>query len=163
MLIGMPGAGKSTLGVLLAKKLGMDFVDTDILIQSRTGKTLQQLLDEKDYLHLRRVEEQVLLDIHNCNAVIATGGSAVYSQAAVAHLKKNGLLVYLQASREILKKRIHDYETRGIAGRPGQCFASLYDERTLLYERYADVTINGNELDIGQLTEVIAAQLVGRC
>ena len=97
VLIGMPGAGKSTIGVLLAKKLGMDFLDTDILIQNRAGKTLQQILHDSDYLNLRQLEEQVLLSIDPTNCVIATGGSAAYSVAGMARMAESGTIVYLKS------------------------------------------------------------------
>ncbi len=159
VLIGMPGAGKSTLGVLLAKKLGMDFVDTDIAIQKRAGQTLQQILNENDYLFLRQLEEEVLLDIDTSNEIIATGGSAVYSEIGMAHLSKSGIVVYLKASPAVLKQRITDYETRGIACKPGQSFDALYQERTPLYERHADICIECDERDSGQLADELANRL----
>ncbi len=162
ILIGMPGSGKSTLGVLLAKKLGMDFVDTDIAIQNRAGKTLQQILNENDYLFLRQLEEEVLLDIDTSNEIIATGGSAVYSEAGMAHLRTNAIVVYLQARPTTLQQRITDYDTRGIACKPGQSFDALYQERTPLYERYADICIDCDERDSGQLADELANRLGSR-
>jgi shikimate kinase len=142
VLIGMPGAGKSTNGLLLAKALGKDFLDTDVLIQVREGKTLQQIMDNTDYMMLRKIEESVLISIGIQNSVIATGGSAVYSAAGMAHLAENSTIVYLNTPLQILRERIHDYETRGIACHPDQSFDDLFTERTELYRRYANTTID---------------------
>lgn len=141
VLIGMPAAGKSTVGVLLAKKLAMEFVDTDILIQQRRRSGLQEIVDTFGYRALREIEEEVIVSLDVSNAVIATGGSAVYSGKAVTHLRENGKLVYLKADRERLLARIDDYATRGIAAPADQTFESLFEERTGLYERYGDVVI----------------------
>ncbi|MBQ0711942.1 MAG: shikimate kinase [Porticoccus sp.] len=138
----MPGAGKSTNGLLLAKALGKDFLDTDVLIQVREDKTLQQIMDNTDHLILRQIEASVLISIDTQNSVIATGGSAVYSAAGMAHFSGNSIIVYLDTPLQILQERIHDYETRGIACHPDQSFDELFTERTKLYRRYADITIN---------------------
>ncbi|AWF82044.1 shikimate kinase [Microbulbifer sp. A4B17] len=142
VLIGMPGAGKSTLGVLLAKELALGFTDTDVLIQSREGKTLQQIMAESDYLNLRAIEGEVLAEAILPNDVIATGGSAVYSEKGMENLRNQGLVVFLQCSAEELRRRIHNYESRGIAKAPGQSFASLFEERQALYRQYAEITID---------------------
>ena len=142
VLIGMPGAGKSTIGVILAKQTSRDFIDTDVLIQLTEGRTLQQIVDAEGHLELRRIEESVLLSLNCGNSVIATGGSAVYSSLAMEHLKSNGVAVYLQVSIEELRKRLTNFETRGIARRPDQSFDDLYREREVLYQRYADMTID---------------------
>ena len=142
ILIGMPGAGKSTVGVLLAKRLGYDFVDTDVLIQIREGELLQDTLDAQGYLALRDIEEQVLLSLDVASTVAATGGSAVYSERAMGHLARTGVVVYLTAELDELKRRIHDYDTRGIARRPDQDLAELFAERTRLYRKYAEITVN---------------------
>lgn len=141
ILIGMPGAGKSTLGVQLAKALAKDFIDTDLLIQTKHGSTLDHILRTQGYLALRALEESVLLQTDYPNHVIATGGSAVYSEAAVNHLRRYGPLIYLKVSEEELLERIHDMETRGIASAPDQTFHDIYTERAALYEQYADLTI----------------------
>ena len=145
ILIGMPGSGKSTLGVLLAKELGLDFVDTDVAIQVREHKTLQQILNESDHLNLRRIEESVLMDIEAERKVIATGGSAVYAQRAMQRLKKAGVTLYLNVRLEVLENRINNFKTRGIAMQPGQSFESLFEERNDLYQRYADIVLDCNE------------------
>lgn len=142
ILIGMPGSGKSTNGLLLAKALGKDFVDTDVLIQVREGKTLQQIMDSNDYLQLRQIEESVLTSINAHNTVIATGGSAVYSEKGMALLKKDGITIYLETPLATLEQRIHDYETRGIAKHPEQSFDDLFCERSKLYNQYADICIH---------------------
>lgn len=141
VLIGMPGAGKSTVGVLLAKRLGQGFVDTDILIQERSGRRLQQILDDDGYRELRRLEEEAILALDVVSAVIATGGSAVYSERAMRHLGELGKIIYLKASRDLIAARIDDYERRGIANPGEQRFEEIYRERTPLYERCADVVV----------------------
>lgn len=159
ILIGMPGAGKSTIGVLLAKELGLGFLDTDLSIQLREGKTLQSILDESDYLNLRRIEEEVLLATDCHGLVVATGGSAVYSEKAMAHLKACGPVVYLDVPVEVLRRRIHNYDSRGIARRPEQSFAELFDERTALYRRYADLTLRCIDHLPGEVVDDIASAL----
>lgn len=142
ILIGMPGAGKSTLGVQLAKETARDFIDTDVLIQLREGKTLQAIMDNSDYLHLREIEEQVLLSLNCQNHIIATGGSAVYSDAGMQHLKQLGQVVFLNVSLAELQRRINNYEQRGIARRADQSFDDLYQERQSLYKYYADKVVD---------------------
>ena len=151
ILIGMPGAGKSTVGVLLAKRLGYDFVDTDLLIQVHQGEFLQETLDARGYLELRDIEEQVLLSLDITRTVVATGGSAVYSNRAMAKLGDSGVLVYLAAELDELKRRIDDYATRGIARRPDQNFEDLFAERTKLYSRHTQITVNAAQ----QLDQVV--------
>lgn len=137
----MPGAGKSTVGVILAKLTSRDFVDTDVLIQTLHKRTLQNIVDTDGYAVLRSIEGEVLrgLSVHNC--VVATGGSAVYSDEAMVHLKSDGLAVFLDVDLPTLESRIHDYSTRGLAKRPDQDFSDLFRERSALYRKYADVTI----------------------
>lgn len=142
VLIGMPGAGKSTVGVLLAKHLGLGFVDTDILIQERAGRRLQEIVDSGGHRELRRREEEAILGIEARGTVIATGGSAVYSARAMEHLARLGTLVYLRAGLELLESRIDDYDRRGIANPAGQSFAEIFAERAPLYERHADITVD---------------------
>ncbi|NIB43571.1 shikimate kinase [Pseudomaricurvus alkylphenolicus] len=159
ILVGMPGAGKSTLGVMLAKALARDFVDTDLLIQLRAGATLQEILDEKGYQALRRLEEETLLGCDFRRHVIATGGSVVYSDAGMRHLKQYGPVVYLDVELDELRRRIHDYETRGIAKRPDQSFESLFEERRALYQRYADIVVNCNGVTQEESLEQLLAAL----
>jgi shikimate kinase len=141
VLIGMPGSGKSTVGIILAKKLSYDFIDTDVLIQASEKRSLQTIVDSDGYMALRKIEESIILGL-NCHLqVIATGGSAVYSPAAMAHLKQLGAIVFLDADSRTLLSRINDLPTRGLARRPDQTFEELYAERIVLYEKYAEITI----------------------
>ncbi|PUA30642.1 MAG: shikimate kinase [Cellvibrio sp. 79] len=158
ILIGMPGAGKSTIGLLLAKHLAKDFVDTDLLIQLEHGKTLQDILHEQGYLALREHEEKILLDTNYANHVIATGGSAVYSAAAMQHLKKFGPIIFLDVAIHELEQRISNLSTRGIASTPGKTFAEIYAERRPLYLRYADIVIDCNGKNQDQLVEEVICQ-----
>ena len=142
VLIGMPGSGKSTVGVILAKLTGRDFVDTDVLIQKEQGRSLQDIVDQDGYLKLREIEEKTILKLDCRNHVIATGGSAVYSRAAMEHLKSNGIAVFLNVDLQTLLTRVQDYDTRGLAKRADQGVADLFAERHALYRRYADVIID---------------------
>jgi shikimate kinase len=159
ILVGMPGAGKSTIGIILAKDTGLNFIDTDVAIQVHTGETLQQTLDKQGYLRLREIEEEVLLKTSCHNCVVATGGSAVYSEAGMKHLKQHGLVVFLDVPLATLRSRIHNYETRGIARRPGQSFQTLFDERCLLYKKYADLTISCDECSAQDISDLILTRL----
>ena len=141
VLIGMPGSGKSTVGVILAKMTSYDFVDTDVLIQTLAGRSLQHIVDTESHLALRRIEEDVLLGLNCLNYVIATGGSAAYSYTAMMHLKSNGLMVFLDVDLSTLESRVIDFDTRGLAKRPDQSFADLFHERYPLYTKCADVTL----------------------
>lgn len=159
ILIGMPGAGKSTLGLLLAKNLAKDFVDTDLLIQLEHRKTLQDILHERGHMALRDAEEQVLLKSQYPNHIIATGGSAVYSEMGMRHLKQFGPIVFLDAEIDVLESRINNMESRGIARPAGQSFAEVYAERRPLYLRYADIVIDCDRKTQEQLLdEVIYAE-----
>lgn len=141
-LIGMPGAGKSTIGVILAKRCGLRFVDTDLEIQVMAGATLQEILEGKGYRHLRALEQDVLLTAELGHAVIATGGSVVYSEPAMSRLKAAGPVVYLQADLPTLEQRVAAAPPRGIACDTAQGFAAIFAERTPLYRRYADLTVD---------------------
>ena len=146
-LIGMPGAGKSTIGIILAKNLSLGFIDTDILIQINQQKSLQQILDESDHLNLRAIEEQEILKLNISRHVIATGGSAAYSERAMAHLQEISTIVFLQVSFAEIERRIHNFASRGIAKAAHQTFRQLFDERQSLYERYAEITISCDGFD----------------
>ena len=159
VLIGMPGAGKSTLGILLAKELGLDFVDTDITIQVREGRTLQEILDESDYLHLREIEEQVLLSEDISGKVVATGGSAVYSDAGMVRLKQFATVVFLDVPLEELRKRIGNFDARGIARKPNQSLESLFDERCALYKKYGDIRVDCDQQSLQQSLDSVLQQL----
>lgn len=141
VLIGMPGAGKSTVGVVLAKRLGFRFVDSDLVIQDRYGKLLHELIEENGIEGFWKIENDVnaSLDCEKC--VIATGGSAIYGREAMEHLKEISKVVYLQLPYEDISERLGDLNARGVTVRPGQTLLDLYRERQPLYETYADVTI----------------------
>ncbi len=143
-LIGMPGAGKSTVGVVLAKLCGLAFVDTDLAIQSHAGATLQEILEREGYLHLRELEESILLSVALERAVISTGGSVVYSEPAMQRLRAAGPVVYLSADLDTLERRVAAAPLRGIASDAAQTFADVFAERTPLYERHADITVDAS-------------------
>ncbi len=138
----MPGSGKSTVGVLLAKRTGRSFVDTDVLIQAATGRSLQEIVDRDGYLELRRIEEEMLLGLDLRGHVIATGGSAVYSETAMRHLGAGGTVVLLRTGLATLRERVTDYESRGLAKRPDQTLEDLFAERSILYEKFADTAVD---------------------
>jgi shikimate kinase len=141
ILIGMPGSGKSTVGVILAKLASCGFIDTDVLIQTSEGRSLQEIVDTDGYMALRKIEQEVLLHIDCRNHVIATGGSAVYSHSAMEHLKRSGLIIFLDVDIATLELRIRDFESRGLAKLPDQTLADLFRERHPLYRKYADITV----------------------
>ena len=155
-LIGMPGAGKSTIGIILAKNLTLGFIDTDVLIQINQQKTLQQIIDESGHLNLRAIEEKEILKINIENHVIATGESVAYSEKAMAHLLDISKVIFFEVNFEEIKKRIHNFETRGIAKAKSQTFKDLFEERQILYKKYAEITINCNQLDQEELAVHIA-------
>lgn len=154
-LIGMPGAGKSTIGIILAKNMGLGFLDTDVLIQINRQKTLQQILDESGHLGLREIEEEEILKINVENHVFATGGSAAYSEKAMSHLQRISKIIFLEVAFEQIRKRIHNFESRGIAKAKDQTFEELFAERQILYRKYADIAIDCNELGQEQLALII--------
>ena len=142
VLIGMPGTGKSTVGVVLAKRLSLGFVDTDLLIQAREGRPLQATVDEVGYQELRRIEERVVLDLAVEHHVIATGGSVVYEPRGMEHLRQHGVVVHLDTPLEELRRRVGDFSARGVAMRPDQSIDEFYAARAPLYEQHAAVTID---------------------
>ena len=142
IIIGVPGAGKSTLGVILAKTLGMKFTDTDIVIQEHTGRLLQDIIDANGINVFKKTEEDAILSLHCRNTVIATGGSVVFSEKAMEHLKSEGIVVYLKISLDEMVHRINNITTRGIVLGPGQSLANMYNERIPFYEKYADISID---------------------
>lgn len=144
VLIGMAGSGKSTLGVLLAKSLGMPFMDTDLIIQQSEKKLLQEIIDIQGINEFLNIEEQAILSIESKDSVIATGGSVIYSDRAMAHLKKYSTVVYLKLNFKEIQKRIKNITTRGIVMDKGKTLKDIYEERVTLYEKYADITIECN-------------------
>jgi shikimate kinase len=155
-LIGMPGAGKSTVGVILAKLTGLRFVDTDLDIQLRERATLQQIVEREGYLRLRAIEEEVLLAIPLERAIVSTGGSVVYSAPVMGRLRAAGPLVYLAVDLATLEQRVAAAPLRGMASDPAQTYAEVYAERTPLYRCYADMTVDAGS---GTADEVAAAIL----
>jgi len=142
----MPGAGKSTVGVLLAKALGLGFVDTDLLIQVQNNATLQEIVDTSGYLELRALEEKVLLEMGLQDSLVSTGGSVVYSDTAMRRLGAAGPIVHIDVPLEVLRHRIDDEDGRGIARPPGQDLSDVFLERAPLYRKYADFTVSGGDL-----------------
>ncbi|EAQ98286.1 shikimate kinase [Congregibacter litoralis] len=155
-LIGMPGVGKSTVGVILAKLIGLEFTDTDLSIQAREGKTLQQIIDSEGHLRLREVEEEVLLSEPIKGRVLATGGSVIYSEAIMARLRAAGPVVYLRADVATLIQRVAANPDRGIASSANQTFEDIYNERTPLYERFASHNVDA----VGGSADAVAALIV---
>jgi len=151
----MPGVGKSTVGVLLAKATRRGFLDTDVWIQTREGRTLQEILDAEGLERFCRIEEEHILSLAAPGSVIATGGSVVYSEAAMGHLRASGPIVYLTLPLEQLEKRITNMATRGIVIERGRTLGDLFEERRGLYERWADLTIDCG----GKTQDEIAAEI----
>ena len=159
-LIGMPGAGKSTVGIILAKCLSFGFIDTDVLIQINRQKSLQKIIDESDYLNLRKIEEEEIVKINIENHVIATGGSAVYSERAMSHLQNISTIIFLEVEFEEITRRIRNFETRGIAKAEGQTFRELFNERQGLYRKYADLTVDCNKYDQEEIAGIISSKFM---
>jgi shikimate kinase len=154
----MPGAGKSTIGELLAQYAHLGFLDTDLLLQAHEGRSLQQIVDQEGYLGLRAAEERFILSLNCQNQVIATGGSVVYSETAMQHLRSLGRIVFLHLPLEELLPRLTDLDTRGLVRRPGQSLADLYAERLPLYRRYAHITIDCQGLTQEQVARSICSR-----
>ena len=142
ILIGMPGSGKSTVGVVLAKLLGLHFCDTDLVLQQHCGKKLQEIIRTKGDAAFFRHEEEVLAALDVQNTVIATGGSAVYSDRAMQHLKAGGKYVYLKVAADEIERRLANFSDRGVVIADGMTLADLYAARKPLYEKYADITVS---------------------
>lgn len=163
ILIGMPAVGKSTVGVILAKETGYSFLDSDLLIQQQEGRLLKTIIAEEGVDGFLRIENQVNRDIRASRSVIATGGSAVYGEEAMAHFKEIGRIIYLHCSYETLAKRLNDLHGRGVVLREGQTLYDIYEERRILYERYADLMISQDspgEIGIEDTLQMILARIV---
>lgn len=156
VLIGMPAVGKSTIGVLIAKALGFSFIDTDLIIQQDTGRLLQDIIDKDGLDAFCAAEEHAICSVTaERNSVIATGGSAVYSRKAMAHLKEHGVVYYLSISTGELKKRLSNIKTRGIAMRPGETIEDVFTQRAELYAEYADFTVECEGKSVEETVEEI--------
>ena len=162
VLIGMPGAGKSSIGVLLAKRLGYQFVDTDLLIQGEAHCRLQQIIAHHGLAAFKALEEKVVCRLEARHSVIATGGSVVYSEVAMQHLQQLGRLVHLDLPLEALQRRVRNMDSRGLVLDPGETFADLYARRLPLYRRYAELTIACGELAQEEIAAAIEQKLCGQ-
>ncbi|MCM1283440.1 MAG: shikimate kinase [Muribaculaceae bacterium] len=159
VLIGMPGVGKSTVGVILAKLLGYQFLDADLLIQREAGKLLREIIAEQGVDGFIATENRVNAAISAEHTIIATGGSVVYGKEAMAHLQKLGTVVYLMAPYPVLEKRLADIEGRGVVIREGQSLRDIYAERTPLYEKYADLCVSGDDCSVEQTVKNVINKL----
>ena len=159
IFIGMPAVGKSTVGVVIAKRLGMRFLDTDLLIQEQEGKLLRDIIAKAGEEGFLKIENQVNREVDVENTVISPGGSVVYCKEAMQNFKKNGTVVYLKVSYETIKKRIRNPQQRGVVLREGQSLKDLYDERTKLFEAYADIIICEDDLSVEQTIEAVLHNL----
>lgn len=159
VLIGMPGVGKSTIGVVLAKVLGYQFIDADLVIQEKTGRLLKDIIAEDGIEEFVRIENEVNASIDTKKAVIATGGSVVYGKEAMEHLSEIGTVVYLQLELPALSRRLGNLKKRGVVLKKGQTLKDLYEERTPLYEKYADIIINEHHCTIQKTVGKIVSKL----
>jgi len=161
VLIGMPGAGKSSVGVLLAKRLGYHFVDTDLLIQVEARRRLQEIITSQGLAAFMALEQQVVCRLATQRTVVATGGSVIYSETAMAHLRQLGRLVYLDLPLDTLQQRVWNLDSRGLVIDPGETFADLYARRTPLYRRHAELTIRCGERPPEAIAAAIEEALCG--
>ena len=159
VLIGMPGCGKSTIGVLLAKALGMDFVDTDVVFQAKEGRKLQPIIDEIGIDAFLHKEEEAILGFSCDKTVIATGGSVVYGRKAMKHLHENGTVVYIRLPYAEIERRLSNLATRGVTLREGQTLYDLYQERIPLYETEADIVFDAAGMEIEKTVALIARRI----
>ena len=156
ILIGMPGCGKSTVGVVLAKALGMDFIDSDLVIQKVTGKRLSQIIDESGDAGFREVENRVNAQLQAENSIIATGGSVIYGEEAMRHLKAIGTVIYLKLSYASIEERLGDLHARGVTIQPGWTLRDLYNERCPMYEKWADVIVDCERMRLREVVGYIS-------
>lgn len=157
ILTGMPGAGKSTVGVIVAKELMKSFIDTDLLIQSGEGKRLDEIISSSGMKHFLALEEQYLMKLSAVSSVISTGGSAIYSSLSMKKLATSGIVIHLDLDLSEIIKRFSCMDERGVARTPGQTMESLYKERLPLYKTYADISIDCNGLPPGEIKEKICS------
>lgn len=155
VFIGMPASGKSTVGVVVAKRLGYKFVDTDLVIQEVEKRLLKEIIAEEGNEGFLRIEDRVNAEIQEERAVISPGGSVVYCENAMRHYKENGTIVYLHTSYETINNRLHNAKNRGVVLKDGQTLKDLYEERSALFERYADLTISEEGRDLEETIEEV--------
>lgn len=155
ILIGMPAVGKSTVGVVVAKRLGYNFIDTDIVIQEKEGKLLKEIIAEKGSDGFLEIEDRINAGIVAENAVISPGGSVVYCENAMRHYKEIGKIVYLQVSFDTINKRLRNAKNRGVVLREGQTLKDLYEERVLLFEKYADIVVCEENLELEETIDLV--------
>ncbi len=159
VLIGMPASGKSTVGVILAKILGMDFIDTDIVIQQRENARLNEIIERYGTNEFLKKEEQALLSLKVSNTVIATGGSAVYSEKGMDHLKREARVIYLKVELDNLKKRLRDIKQRGVVLKAGESFEKMFEIRSKLYKKYADIVIAEEDASIEDTVQAVIRKI----
>lgn len=160
VLIGMPSCGKSTIGVVLAKVMGYQFIDSDLVIQQKTGRLLNEIIEDDGLDVFNKIENDVNLSLDYDKAIIATGGSVVYGEEAMEHLRSIGTIVYIELPYEVLQERIGDLSARGVSIKKGQTFKELYDERRPLYEKYADITISTYGMSIREVVQNLKEILI---
>ena len=159
ILIGMPGVGKSTIGVILAKEIGYQFIDADLLIQRQEGRLLKDIIASEGVDGFIEIENRVNAAVDATEAVIATGGSAVYGKEAMEHYKQTGTIVYLKCPYRILRKRLGYLKGRGVVLKDGQTLRDIYEERSLLYEKYADIIVDENKKGIEETLSLLMEKL----
>jgi shikimate kinase len=159
VLIGMPSAGKSTVGVILAKTLGMSFTDTDLVIQQSTGRLLQEIINTDGVKDFLKIEESNILSLKVRKTVIATGGSVIFSEVAIDHLKKEGIIVYLRVEFEEIIKRLDNITTRGVVLANGQNLNDMYNQRAPLYEKYADIIIDCTNKSVEEIVCILKNEI----
>ena len=155
IFIGMPAVGKSTVGVVVAKRLGFEFIDTDLLIQKQEKRLLREIIAEEGIDNFLKIENQVNRDVDVTNAVISPGGSVVYCEEAMKHFKETGIVVYLEVSYETINARLVNAKKRGVTLREGQTLKDLYDERVVLFEKYADITVSEEGLELEETIDKV--------
>lgn len=160
ILIGMPAVGKSTTGVVLAKALGFDFIDTDLIIQSEQNEKLYKIIEQKGIEQFIEIENECISRVKAENAVIATGGSVVFGKEAMTHLKEIGTVVYLKLTAKEIARRLENIKTRGVVMKKDETIEEIYNERTPLYEKYADVIIDAEKISLEQTVEKILKECI---
>ncbi len=162
VLIGMPGAGKSTIGVLLAKAMNYDFLDADLVIQQKCNKKLYEIINDEGIEAFLKLEDEIISNINVKGTVIATGGSAIFGENAMKNMKKDGVVVYLKLSCEEIVKRVNNIKTRGIAMSEGKSISDIYNERIPLYEKYADITIDAEGTGVEEAVGLVYDKIVNK-